>query len=44
MAFGLKKKALEEAPEEDMTAWILENAFAEFVLMHTPEIVSEASR
>jgi len=44
MAFGLKKKALEEVPEEDMTAWILENAFAGFVLMHTPEIVSEASR
>jgi len=27
-------------PIKDPTAWILENEFAEFVLMHTNEIVS----
>mmetsp|Transcript_23761 Transcript_23761/g.58218 ORF Transcript_23761/g.58218 Transcript_23761/m.58218 type:complete len:256 (+) Transcript_23761:44-811(+) len=36
MAFG--KKETEEIPEVDGTAWIVENEFAEFVLMHTSEI------
>lgn len=37
MAFGNKK---EEIAAVDGSAWILNNAFAEFVLMHTSEIVS----
>ena len=37
----MAKKVLPPVPEpEDPTAWILENGFAEFVLMHTNEIVS----
>lgn len=28
-------------PPADPTAWILDNGFAEFVLMHTNEIVSD---
>jgi hypothetical protein len=36
MAFGKKGETI----EVDDTAWILDNVFAEFVLMHTAEIVS----
>ena len=37
----MAKKVPPPVPEpEDPTAWILENGFAEFVLMHTNEIVS----
>lgn len=34
------KTAIPVVPPEDPTAWILDNGFAEFVLMHTNEIVS----
>lgn len=37
MAFGKNKVKI---PAVDDTAWILDNGFAEFVLMHTSEIVS----
>jgi hypothetical protein len=43
MAFG-KKTANQEEILVDGTAWILDNGFAEFVLMHTNEIVSSTSR
>jgi hypothetical protein len=33
-------KVVVEPEPEDMTAWMLNNGFAEFVLMHTNEIVS----
>lgn len=35
-----RKKVVEEEPEPDPTAWILENEFANFVLMNSNEIVS----
>jgi hypothetical protein len=37
-----RKVKVEEASSEpeDLTAWILQNGFADFVLMHTNEIVS----
>ena len=35
-----KKAAAEPVEMDDPTAWILDNGFAEFVLMHTNEIVS----
>lgn len=34
-----RKKIIEMEPE-DPTGWMLDNGFAEFVLMHTDEIVS----
>eukprot|EP00980_Cylindrotheca_fusiformis_P012279 scaffold3001_cov122-Cylindrotheca_fusiformis.AAC.4 len=37
MAFGMKK---EDPVVEDGSAWIVDNSFAEFVTMHTSEIVS----
>jgi hypothetical protein len=37
-------KTVPEAPPSDPTAWIIENGFAEFVLMHTNEIVSVNGR
>ena len=49
MAFGKKAKIVDEPPSssstmggdtEDPTAWILNNEFANFVLMNTNEIVS----
>ena len=38
----MAKKVATPVPQQpdDPTAWILENGFAEFVLMHTNEIVS----
>jgi hypothetical protein len=37
---GRRGKVVVEPEPEDMTAWMLNNGFAEFVLMHTNEIVS----
>ena len=34
------RKNIIEMEPEDPTGWILDNGFAEFVLMHTNEIVS----
>ena len=37
---GRKNAQSEPVNVDDPTAWILDNGFAEFVLMHTNEIVS----
>jgi hypothetical protein len=41
MGFGGKKN-VEPLPPVDGSAWIIDNGFAEFVLMHSAEIVSLA--
>lgn len=42
MPFGKGKAKVDDIPEDvsDPTAWILNNEFANFVLMNTNEIVS----
>jgi hypothetical protein len=39
----MRRKIPQPVVAQDPTAWILENGFAEFVLLHTNEIVSVIS-
>ena len=43
VTMGRKAAPVPVKEPEDPTAWILDNGFAEFVLMHTNEIVSNCN-